>query len=188
MRLRAIKTFLLVGSIFGIATLAYYGDKDKKERSPASAQPKKLWVPAPIGKHLALVKVDISALDFVPESGDGEVTLLGRLTLTQKPTTGLNYRWHLPPDVQIVNGLPFAENLNVEPGQVFEVEIRVRGFNKESQKRISLQAYAKRGGQTLGASALLVSRPEDTYEASAPSVREAVENSKQEKSQLPRGL
>ncbi len=188
MRLRTIKLFLLCGAIFGTSTLAYYNDKNSQDRAPASSRPRELWMPAPVGKHLALVKVDASALDFIPEYGESEVTLLGRITVTQKSTTGLNYRWHLPPDVQLVSGLPFGENLKIEAGKVVQVEIRVRGFSRESQKRITLQAFAKRGSQTLGASAVIVSRPEDTYEASAPAIREAVESTNQEKSPLSRGL
>lgn len=187
MRNRTVKTFFLITVVFGVASAAYLKDKEKKERAPSSL-PKKIWLPAPVGKHLALVKIDITPMAPIPNSSEETVTLKGRILVQQSTPDGVSYRWHLPTEVELIQGQSFKEKIKVPTGTVLETEITVRGFSNESQQKISLQAFSKRGREQLGGSALIVSRPDETFEAKAPQMREAVEVFQNSKSKFPREL
>jgi|GEM_PF-1917789 len=167
---------LLLGLIFGISGAAYVSNKEKKLRNPSSVEEKKKpWMPAPIGKHLALLKVEIQQPENLPDEGNDEVTVVGRILVTQDLQGDLTYKWSLPEDVQVVEGHTSDALPGVKAGQVVEVKLTVTGFNKEKQKLISLQAHAQRGDQVLGNSAVIASRPEDTWEAVAPDMKKSAE-------------
>ncbi|WP_374029519.1 hypothetical protein [Bdellovibrio bacteriovorus] len=154
----------------------------QKERTPASVVGGKVpWSPAPIGKHLALIKVELKSSE-IPESGSDETTFTGRILVTQDIEGDLNYTWSIPDDVTIVEG-SLSESLpNVKKGQIVEVTLTVSGFNKEKQRLVTLQASGKRGQDLLGNSAILASRPEDTWEAVAPEMKRAAEEQLGDKS------
>ncbi|WII70807.1 hypothetical protein QJS83_10080 [Bdellovibrio sp. 22V] len=118
---------------------------NQKERAPASVVGGKVpWSPAPIGKHLALIKVELKSSE-IPESGSDETTFTGRILVTQDIEGDLNYTWSIPDDVTIVEG-SLSESLpNVKKGQIVEVTLTVSGFNKEKQRLVTLQA-CKIGG------------------------------------------
>ncbi|MBV2169818.1 MAG: hypothetical protein KUL82_14025 [Bdellovibrio sp.] len=175
MRNRTTLTVILFGLIIGISGAAYVKDKAKAQRHPSSVGDKKIWMPTPLGKHLALLKVEITSPESIPEAGSDEVTLTGRILVNQELQGDLSYSWSLPEDVQVVDGQVSDSFSNVKNGQIVEVKITVSGFNKEKQRLISLQASGKKGAEVLGNSAVVASRPEDTWEAVAPEMRQAAE-------------
>lgn len=175
MRNRTTLTVILFGLIIGISGAAYVKDKAKGQRQPASVSGKKIWMPTPLGKHLALLKVEITSPELIPESGPDEVTLVGRILVNQELQGDLSYSWSVPEDVQVLEGQISDSFANVKNGQIVEVKLIVSGFNKEKQRLISLQASGRKGEEILGNSAVVSSRPEDTWEAVAPEMRQAAE-------------
>jgi hypothetical protein len=177
MRNRSTLTVLLLGLLFGISGAAYFKQKERAHRSPASTEAKSRipWVPAPVGKHLALIKVEIAKPEVIPDAGDDEVVIHGRVLVTQNLASDLSYTWHLPDEVQVVSGIISDSLANVKMGQVVDLSITVKGFTKEHQRLISLQASANRGELVLGGSAVLASRPEDTWEAVAPDMKKSAD-------------
>lgn len=179
MRNRTTLTVLLLGLLVGISGAAYFKDKAKLERRPSSVndgmKAKIPWVPSPAGKHLALIKVELSPLHEIPEDSTTETVVRGRILVTQDLQGDLTYSWHIPEDVQVVAGSLKDSLADVKMGQVVDLSLTVTGFNKESQKLISLQASAARGNMILGGSAIIASRPEDTWEAVAPEMKKEAE-------------
>lgn len=175
MRNRTTLTVLLFGLLVGISGAAYLKDKSKSERHPAAAgnsmKAKIPWVPNPSGKHLALIKVELSTTHEIPEDNTTETVVRGRILVTQDLQGDLNYSWHVPEDVTVVAGNLKDSLANVKMGQVIDLSLTVIGFSKESQQLISLQASANRGNMVLGGSAILASRPEDTWEAVATEMK-----------------
>lgn len=166
---------LILGLIFGISGAAYFSNKEKK-RIPASVKEGKIpWVPAPVGKHLALLKVEIATPQNIPQEGNDDVELTGRVLVNQNLQGDLSYEWNLPEDVQIVEGQQSDTLAGVKMGQIVELKITVSGFNKEKQRLISLQASGSAGNQVLGNSAVVASRPEDTWEAVAPEMKKSAD-------------
>lgn len=165
----------LVGFIFGVTGAAYYAGK--KGRWPSSVEARKQpWVPAPIGKHLAALKVEIRPPDNIPEDvADQEVILVGRIFLSQNPQSDLNYAWTLPEGVNALEGQLNGSIQNVHAGQIVEVKLTVGGFNKEKQRLVSLQASITKGSEILGGSAVVASRPEDTLESVAAEMKRSAD-------------
>ena len=166
------KIILLAGIGLGLGALGANYFAKNNSRGPASIVTNKsnLWTPTPLGKHLALFKVEIASVN-IPDSGDSDVEIVGRILVNQDINGDLAYAWGLPEEVQVVEGSLSDTLANVQKGQIVEVKLIVSGFNKEKQRLISLQASGKKGAETLGTSAMLASRPEDTWEAVAPNMR-----------------
>lgn len=175
MRKRTTLIFILFGFLFGIAGVAYVKDKEMGKRNPSSLNSKPLWIPAPAGKHLALFKVEVQGPDTLPLEGQEEVTLTGRILVNQELQGELFYSWLLPDDVQVVEGNTSDSLVSVNKGQIVETKITVMGFGKDKQRIISLQASGRQGQELLGNTAILTSRPEDTWEAVAPEMKKAAE-------------
>lgn len=164
------------GLILGIFGAVCFSGKAKSRQPSSLTTDKKAWVPAPVGKHLALLKVEISNPADIPESGgDQEVTLVGRILVNQKIQGDLSYAWTLPEDVQVAEGQLSDSLANIQAGQVVEVKLTVTGFNKEKQRLISLQASSKGGSEILGGAAVVASRPEDTWESVAPDMKKSAD-------------
>lgn len=180
---RTTLTLVLFGILFGIAGAAYVNDKSKAARDPASVKRKVLWMPSPAGKHLALLKVEIENSNTIPSNGDGDVTLTGRILVNQEINGDLSFSWSLPEDVTLVDGKINDSFSGTQMGQIVETSITVSGFNKEKQRLISFQASGRQKGEVLGASAVIASRPEDTWEAVAPEMKKAAEEQLQGESQ-----
>lgn len=175
MRNRTTLIIILFGVIFGIASTAYVKDKAKAQRQPASVKGKQFWMPAPAGKHLSLIKVDIQTEEQIPEYGTDQVTLKGRILVNQEVNGDLLFSWSLPEDVELVEGETTGSVSNLKMGQIIDVNLTVSGFNKEKQRLISLQASGHKGQELLGNAATIVSRPEDTWESVAPEMKKAAD-------------
>ncbi len=173
MRIRTI-AIAATGLLLGITGMAVM--QKTAQRSPASAYKAK-WVPHEMAKHLAALKVELTAAKPIPESGDGETTLIGKITLQQSAQSEVSYTWTLPEGVQAVDGDLSDSFLNMGAGQTIEVKLVVSGFSKEKQNLIALQSTVVSGGIQIGGSAILTSRPEDTWESVAPQMQQAAEDS-----------
>jgi hypothetical protein len=149
--------------------------KEGGRRGPASLYKSPVRLPAKAEKHLALFKVSIESTEPAPEAGEQETKLIGHILFNQETNQAVSYRWSLPESVQLVVGE--MEN-TIEPraiGETIDLPIIVRGFTKEKQMRIALQAQGHAGNQLLGGSALVVSRPEDTWESIAPEMKRSAD-------------
>ncbi|MBO9667660.1 MAG: hypothetical protein J7501_12705 [Bdellovibrio sp.] len=156
--------------ILGFSGMAFY---KTQARNPASTSPR--WVPQEYGKHLVPVKITLVPPAEIPVSNEEEVTLRGRINVSSSIDSDLAFSWTLPPGVSVVEGVLTDELPNVQAGQTVEVKIVVTGFSKEEQKYISLQASVMKGRLHLGASSVISSRPEDTWESIAPEMQKAAE-------------
>ncbi len=170
------KIVLIVGTGLCLGAFGTNYFAKNSSRGPASIVTNKsnLWTPAPLGKHLALFKVEIAS-SVIPESDKDETTLTGRILVNQEFSSDLAYAWDLPEEVQVIEGNVSDTLAGVQKGQIVELKLTVVGFSKEKQKLISLQASGKKGAETLGTSAMLASRPEDTWEAVAPNMKKDAE-------------
>lgn len=164
------KLVLIASSmILGFSGFAAYKNTG---RSPASTSK---WIPQEFNKHLAPTKTVILPLQKTPESGDQEVTLVGHITVNSSIDSDLSYTWALPEGVSVVEGVLSDTLADVQVGQTVELKITVVGFSKERQSQVSLKASALKGKMEMGSSALLSSRPEDSWEAIAPEMQKAAE-------------
>jgi hypothetical protein len=179
---RKLIAITVAGLLIGISGMAL---QDEVKRKPSSATTAK-WTPAPLGKHLAPVKVEIQKIESIPTSGNEEVQLVGRLFINQDISSDLSFTWTLPEEVQVVEGQLSDSLPNVQAGQIVEVRLTVTGFNSEKQRMISLQAWAQKGDSRIGNSAITVSRPQDTWEAVAAEMQESADEQLGRKSQRPR--
>lgn len=165
---------LLLGVILGISGASYLSQNSEK-RAPSSLQHKKILFPKPLGKHLALLKVDVSPAENIPATSDADLQLTGRILVNNNFSGDISYSWSIPEDVQVITGATQDTLSNVKTGDILEVHITVRGFSKEKQQLIALQASGLQAGNTLGNSAIITSRPEDTWEAVAPEMKKAAD-------------
>lgn len=173
MRKRQIAALALFGLIFGISGAAYVSNKSA--RKPASTTGRIPWpLPPKLEKHLSLFRIELKA-EQIPESNDEETDLVGRILVNQELQGDLKYTWSLPEGVHVVEGNISDSLAGARPGQIVEVKLTVTGFSKEKQNLISLQAIGKKGTEVLGNSAVIASRPEDTWEAVAPDMKKSAE-------------
>lgn len=120
--------------------------------------------PLMIGKHLSVVQVSVEAPDGIPDSEEWETRLIGWIRLNQPLTSELRYRWDVPANVHVVSGAVEDSLANVPAGQTVKVELTVTGFSKEELRLIALHGYVEAGDTRLGNSAVLTSRPQDSFE------------------------
>lgn len=161
-----------VGLVCGTVTKALLSSPERQVASPARATK---WQPSEHNKMLAPLKVEISKLEFTPETDESTVEIKGYLTLMQSLGQQVDYTWNLPDGVSLLEGQMSDSLQGMVKGQTAELKIVVSGFSKLQQRTISLSASSLVGDQRLGNSAVLVSRPEDTFEASAPDLNQQAE-------------
>lgn len=164
MRFRQISTLLFFTILFSVTYAAYVNNRTKPRQT-------KILTPFPAGKHLAVVKVEILEPQEIPDSKEENLNITARIMINDHSNGSLSYNWTLPEGVTMTSGKQTDVLTNISAGQVFTIQISVVGFDKKTQKFISLNASIKSGGNVLGNSAILASRTEDTLEAEAPKMR-----------------
>ncbi|WP_413289646.1 hypothetical protein [Bdellovibrio sp. HCB337] len=117
-----------------------------------------------IGKQAAAMNLEIVGPGTYPDNNYEVVELVAYIT-QHLAATGVYYEWTLPEGVELVRGPQNNTLLNLPLGRAQQISILVRGFSTERQKLISLHSQLVSGGTPLGASAVVVSRPEDTTDA-----------------------
>lgn len=171
MRIRTL-AITMTGFLLGITGLAM--KQQTSNRNLASAYKEK-WIPQEAAKHLAVLKVELAKPKIIPTAGDAETILIGKITLQQKADSEVSYTWTLPEGVHVVEGELSDSFANVAAGQTIKVNLVVSGFTKEKQSLIALQSSVIANGIQLGGSAIITSRPEDTWESVAPQMQQAAE-------------
>jgi hypothetical protein len=118
-----------------------------------------------LGKLATALTVELAGPSTIPEDSAEVVELVGTITQNIEGDSGIiDYKWSLPPGVELVRG-PLVSTLSETAlGQPREVNILVKGFSRAKQKLVSLSCQLQKAGQELTASAVIVSRPEDTAE------------------------
>lgn len=167
MRNGKITLVLLAVIAFG-AGMTYYSTS--QNRKPASAQ---AWRPLPIGKHLSAFQIEIQ--EQIPESSEEEAVFTARVRVMHDLEGDFKYQWNLPSEVQVVEGSTEDSFPVPKAGQIVELQLKLLGFSKEAQKTLSLDVEGYRQNQTVGSSAVVVSRSEDTLEAVAPELKRSAE-------------
>lgn len=131
------------------------------ERAIASETP--FGFPKDMGKAHMLMTVSLRAMNEA--TGDEEpVTLSGSIRVAQKLSQGLQFRWELPPGVQVIEGDLHGVFDQTEADGVYPVQITVRGFSREDYKLISLNGFIGEGDARMGHAAVVTSRPQDSYD------------------------
>jgi hypothetical protein len=122
-----------------------------------------------LGKHLSIVQVAVQAPDGIPDSENQEVVLVGWVRLNQPIDQDVHFRWELPSGVHIVEGQDQDSWSGMKAGETAETRLRVTGFSQESMKLVVLQGFVTNGEAEFGNSAVITSRPEDSYDMLASS-------------------
>lgn len=123
-------------------------------------------------KHLAVVQTHIFASEEIPESNSDSVELVAEIKLNREISQSqLAYAWLLDDGVTLLNG--DAEGIldNMKVGETRQVRIQVSGLSKEHSRVVRLSASLKHNAVQLGSSALIHSRPEDSFEYVAPQLQ-----------------
>ncbi|MBX2987920.1 MAG: hypothetical protein KF802_08480 [Bdellovibrionaceae bacterium] len=167
---RALMWKIALCSLFGMAiglvgTALYFSnveDTPKSGRHLAGAGGAK---PFMMGKQMTLVQVNLRAPEGIADQDTQETTLVGWIRLNQAlPGADLHFKWELPEGVQVVEGVVEDSWAGLQSGQVSETRLTVTGFSKESLKLVALHGFLKSGTSEVGNSAVITSRPEDSYE------------------------
>lgn len=138
----------------------------------------------PHGKHLSVIQVALQAPHGIPENELDEVTLEGWVRLNQPVENDLKIRWDLPDGVVAVEGNIEETLTHVQAGQTMRINLTVKGFSKETFKLIALHGFIATGENQLGNSAVLTSRPEDSFEMLRNTASVESEKEEQQKSVL----
>lgn len=154
-----------VGLVCGTVSKALLSTPDRQVASKSF--PTK-WQPSERNKMLAPMNVEIQAPSFQADSDDQAVEIVGHISLNQVMGSQVDYTWNLPQGVSLVSGQMSDALQGITKNQRAELKIVVTGFSKLSQKAISLSASSLMGNQRIGNSSVIVSRPDETMEASAP--------------------
>ncbi|HEX7675572.1 MAG TPA: hypothetical protein VF412_15455 [Bdellovibrio sp.] len=169
------RTLALLAMIIALCASRLFMARAGSHREPAMDRISTKAIPQESSKHLQAIKVQIEKPKSIPESGDEEVTLVGKISVHQKIEGDITYNWVLPEGVENVEGEISDGITGIEPGKDVEVKIVVTGFNKEKQSLIALQASVPYGNSRLGNATIISSRPEDTWESVAPQMQKAAE-------------
>lgn len=117
-----------------------------------------------MGKHLSVIQVALEAPNGIPDREDQDVTLVGSVRMNKTFDQDLQYHWELPAGVQVVSGHVDDSLSGVKAGDDVKVELTVTGFSKENFHLVGFSSFVELGESKLGNSAVLTSRPEDSYE------------------------
>lgn len=151
--------------ILGASLVSHQTTPSPRVRSMASVggvRPVRL----PLGKQAAALSIELSGPSTIPESSEEVLELTGTITQHIEGDGGvISYIWSLPPGVELVRGPLSSTMSEITLGQPRQVSILVKGFSRARQKLVSLSCQVHKAGQELTASAVIVSRPEDTAEA-----------------------
>jgi hypothetical protein len=164
-KLLNLTALMVLGLIIGISSAMFYKIHNTVPlRSVASIEsyhPSRLS----LGKQAAPMNIEIIGPESFPEDSSEIVELVGFITQNIQGDRWIEYKWTLPPGVELIQG-PIEDALqNARLGQPQRVSILIKGFSRENQKMIFLGAQIERANTHLTASAVIVSRPEDTMEA-----------------------
>ncbi|MBK9322170.1 MAG: hypothetical protein IPM97_04290 [Bdellovibrionaceae bacterium] len=136
-----------------------------------------------LGKHAAAMSVEIVGPETFPNDSESLVELVGFITQNIEGDSWLDYKWSLPAGVSLVQGQISGSFEGLALGQPHRISLLVSGFTSDTQKLISLSSHLEKANAPLTASAVIVSRPEDTAETRVMNLQAlAAEKAAEEKS------
>jgi hypothetical protein len=169
-----------------IGSVLVYRQEHRVHRSIASIEPYQAHG-LMIGKQAAAMTIEIVGPANYPENNTEVVELVGFITQYLSGDSPLTYEWSLPDGVELVRGPANDTMANIPLGKAQQVSILVRGFSREAQKMVSLKTQIVTANMPLTASAVVVSRPEETMEARVidlqAQAKAAAEEAKEKESQ-----
>lgn len=154
----------ILGLTLGTGAMVFYSKSHHGPyRSLASLQP---YTPSRLvlGKQAAAMTVEIVGPATYPDDSTEVVELVGFITQHIEGDRWLDYKWSLPRGVQVVQGQITGSLESAPLGQPQRITLLVSGFSSKRQKLITLGAQLEKAHTPLMASAVIVSRPEDTSE------------------------
>jgi hypothetical protein len=133
-------------------------------------------------KGLSTLRVEINPLQDIPENASDEVVLEATIAVNQTPPNGiLNYEWQWDEGVQWLEGNPSGQLFEVKSGDLRTLRVKIRGFSREYSRLVQLSARFDGTESRIGNTALVHSRPEDSFEYIAPVIQMQVDQEKREK-------
>jgi hypothetical protein len=116
------------------------------------------------GKPNQMMEISVEPVGGIPEKDEQELTLRATVTLKRPVDQDLEYKWMLPPGVEVVSGHITDGWNNVQAGQVVVAEITVTGLSQESGAVVALfHVETIRHGQKVGNSGVFTPTPENVY-------------------------
>ncbi|MBX3039791.1 MAG: hypothetical protein KF789_03650 [Bdellovibrionaceae bacterium] len=166
---KSLKIRILMIAVFGLVTGALCTHFITKgaalDRQPASTPHGGSFAKSRINsKSLSVIQVALQAPQGIPAYEQDDVTLVGWVRLNQQLEEPLQFKWEIPDDVVVIEGETTGSWGSVRKGEALEVRLKIRGFSQEMLKMVALHGFIQAGPTQFGNSALLTSRPEDSYE------------------------
>jgi hypothetical protein len=132
-------------------------------------------------KHLMPVTLALAPTTEIPDGPDELVTIKGQLKTPFDDFDAIHYEWQIEEGVEIVKGSLKGVFENPVAGHVYEIELLLKNFDKQSKREIVLQGYVLDStGIRLGNATNITSRPEDSLEHIAPLMMVKAQEMKQE--------
>lgn len=146
----ATMTFLVA-----IALAANYADQDsagpRTPRTPAALSKKEMilgGVDKPLFRHTDKIRGPVEAavelIGMRPEAA-GDVFVLRGLVTSDLPLTDVDFKWSLPPGVELINGAVRGRIAVLAAGKPAEVQLTLKTLTGENHQ-VHLIASASRGG------------------------------------------
>lgn len=150
---------ILLGGVVGYSSVQFF-KKPTKNRFIASQNISKLGQDQ-TSRTLFDVQLDLNEL----AKDESDVSTIKVIVQALKDfPDGLNYRWNLPADVEIVEGSPFSILGNFTAGQSKEFILKVKNFSKSLRKYISFEVQGELNQYAIKREVLISSRVEDSFE------------------------
>ena len=161
-RFTILKSFLTVtfGIFLGYTGMQYAQSKNDSHRNIASMAVSKMAVDqfSKTVFDLRVKRTDIGLTDA--DFSTVAVSIEAYKTIP----VGLPYTWNLPEGVEIVEGNQSGVLPNFEANQVYNLVLKVKGFNKAQKSFISFSVKGHIESAQISREILLSSRPEDSFE------------------------
>ncbi|MCC2678915.1 MAG: hypothetical protein K0R29_1491 [Pseudobdellovibrio sp.] len=157
-----LKSFLImaVGGFTGYSVMNYTQKPLEQNRFMASVSIAKMGQEQ-MARQFFDLQTDLSQI-AKNESDVSEIKIT--VTALKNLNAGLNYRWILPPGVNMVQG-PLQDQLpSLQTGETKELTIKVNGFSKELRKYLSLEISGNANQFPVKQEVLVSSRIEDSLE------------------------
>jgi hypothetical protein len=151
---------MAVGGFTGYSVMNYTQKPLEQNRFMASVSIAKMGQEQ-MARQFFDLQTDLSQI-AKNESDVSEIKIT--VTALKNLNAGLNYRWILPPGVNMVQG-PLQDQLpSLQTGETKELTIKVNGFSKELRKYLSLEISGNANQFPVKQEVLVSSRIEDSLE------------------------
>ena len=160
--------FAILTLVAGVLTACLEGTNATEIKHP---------LPSHSGKYSPIV-IGVRVVDQVPHSSSAHCTIEAEIQHTKASAQDVFYKWVLDDGIQIVEGALEGSIPSLTPRNPQKISIVVKGFTDAELKHVSISANIDQDGFKIGASANVVSTPEQTFESVAPLIQEALDADK----------